>query len=855
LQKRGDPQIGSEPRARLVEQIRTSLDSGEYSHVLDLVRGAGAEFPDDAELSKLEDRARDGVRGKAEADRLITESQELFAQQKFTEAIQLLRQAYELDKNNSLARAILANALVERAQSMVETDWLDAEKLANQALALNPAHPTAKTVRGLIEEQKKTITVDDWVSRARALQSSGDLFAALAWIAEASAIHPQDPRLLQVQESIQRDQGVRRRQARRRDVEDLRRMELEIDRTSDPPAKQALAERIQAVAAKYWTDGEILFIANGLLHRMGLAPQGSSRSSAQNKSTTVIFHVPRPSPVEASHADAIAVPATNASNTADPPIPPPTMAFSITPAVTNPPAEPVLPAGPTTSPSSGSENLTTSNSRMPFLAAVAAMMMILLAAVYMFGRRHQAPPVATKNASAPFTPTPPVAAPTVTAPTSAAPTASVPAQMAPEPLPPASSLPSDIHSGNVARDDQASAKSSHNVGALVVVADQDGARVFLDGKLQRQVTQRGQLLLPNLDSNNYVVQVSKTGFQDPPPQKIVIRKGEQARLVFDLKPQPQPQPESKPRPPSLSIRGGIPGTTVLIDQALVGTIRPDGTLPEAAVNPGDHIVELRKERFQTRQLKEHFVAGGTIALTAADSTLEAAPGELKITFAPADAKVALVKGENLIVVNSGVPLNLTAGTYTLTARTADRFTRWSTLEVDAQSRTLDLSLSPNGMSKWNDPGSWKPEKDFYVRKGGDFVLYGVAPTSGTFVFSAMLTKGHLLQWVLNYTDPRNYIIFQIDDNNFYRTVIRNGEKLNEVKVPQKGDKKGFRSFRIRVTSTEIVHQIQRGEDWPVIDRLTDPGANLSLGRFGFYLPGEDQVALAGFAHYADLNTR
>jgi tetratricopeptide (TPR) repeat protein len=258
LEKRDDPQIGTESKAQLVEQIRRSLDSGEYSHVLDLVRDAGAEFPDDAELSKLEDSARDGVRGKAEADRLITQSQELFAQQKFTEAIQLLRQAYELDRNNSLARAILANALVERAQSMVETDWLEAEKLANQALGLNPAHPTAKTVCGLIEEQKKTITVEDWVSRARALQSSGDLFAALAWVAEASAIHPQDPKLIQVQESIQRDQGVRRRQARRRDLEDLRRMELEIDRTSDPPAKQALAKRIQAVAAKYWTEKSYL---------------------------------------------------------------------------------------------------------------------------------------------------------------------------------------------------------------------------------------------------------------------------------------------------------------------------------------------------------------------------------------------------------------------------------------------------------------------------------------------------------------------------------------------------------------------------------------------------------------------
>jgi len=344
------------------------------------------------------------------------------------------------------------------------------------------------------------------------------------------------------------------------------------------------------------------------------------------------------------------------------------------------------------------------------------------------------------------------------------------------------------------------------------------------------------------------VQVSKSGFQDPPPQKIRIRKGEQARLIFNLQPQPLLA--------SLTIQGGAPGATVLVDQTLVGTIQPDGTLSVSTVNPGDHTVELRKERFQPRQFKKHFVVGGTVSLTAVDAALEAAPGELKITFAPADAKVAIVKGELLKIVSSGVPLNLPAGTYTLTARTAERFERWSTLEVIAgQSKTLDLALAPSGMSKWDDPGAWKQEKNSFIHKGGDFVLYGVVPTSGTFVFSAMLTKGHFLQWVLNYTDPKNYVLFQMDDDTFYRTVIRNGEKRDEIKIPNKSDKKSFRTLEIRVSPTGLVHQIRHGNNWTVLDRWTQPGANVSLGKFGFYIPGNDQVALSSFAHYADLNTR
>jgi hypothetical protein len=307
---------------------------------------------------------------------------------------------------------------------------------------------------------------------------------------------------------------------------------------------------------------------------------------------------------------------------------------------------------------------------------------------------------------------------------------------------------------------------------------------------------------------------------------------------------------------SLTIQGGVPGTTVFVDQTLVGTVQADGMFSASTENPGDHRVELRKERFQPRQFEEHFVAGGTISLAAADAALEAAPGELTITFAPADAKVAIVKGEHLTLVNSGVPLNLPAGTYTLTARTADGFRSSSTLEVIAgQSKSVDFSFAPSGMSKWDEPGAWKREKDSFIRKGGDFVLYGVVPASGTFAFSAMPVKGRLLQWVLNYTDAKNYVLFQMDDNTFYRAVIRNGEKADEIKVTEKGDKKSFRELHIGVSASELVVLIKHGDSWVVLDRFTHSGTDLSLGKFGFYIPGDDQVAISGFAHYPDLNLR
>jgi len=882
LEKKGDEQLRTESKTRLVEQITVCLRSGDYSRVLDLLRGAAAEFPNDAELSGLETLAQDGVNRKVEADRLITESQELFAQRKSAEAIQLLRKAYELDKRNSLARTILANALVEHAHSLVESDWLEAEILTNQALNLNPAHPTAKTIQGLIVEQKKTSSVEDWVARASKLQSSGDLFAALAWVAEGLAVHPDDPKLLQIQDSIQRDQGVRRRQARRGDLDNLRRMELEIDVDADLASKQALAGRIQAVAAKYWTDGEILSIANRLLHQLGLAPKEGA-TAPHSKGAALIFHVPRASAPDAPRAiasetstgevakDQVTPSKLSTSEVASNAVPRESVPAAVVPQSKVPPSSVLPDRVPTSRPepevarppaatvataessavaakvapqSSKQKQTRSSNSTTRIVISAAAI--VLVAAIFFFARKHSTTPVAKTPAAAPTVAEP---APSVAAPTVSAPAATAPEPTTSGPSPAAPDVSTDTGgAGRVTSETPPAAPSDNNLGTLLVMAGQDDAKILLDGKPQRQLTRGGQLRLPNLEAKDHVVQVSKNGFQDPPAQKIRVRKGEEAKLIFDLQPQPHMA--------SLTIQGAAPGATVLVDQTPVGTIQADGTLSVSTVNPGDHTVELRKERFKPRQLKKHFVAGGTVSLAAADAALEAAPGELKITFAPADARVALVKGDTLTLVSSGVPLNLAAGTYTLTARASDGFTSSATLEVVAgQSRTLDLSLAPNGMSKWVDPGAWKQEKDAFIRKGGDFVLYGVVPTSGIFVFSAMPTKGHLLQWVLNYSDSKNYVLFQMDDKNFYRTLVRNGEKSDEIIAPDKGDKKSFRTLHIRVSPTEIVHQVKHGDRWTVLDRWTQPGMNLSVGKFGFYIPGDDEVALSSFAHHVDLNIR
>jgi hypothetical protein len=115
--------------------------------------------------------------------------------------------------------------------------------------------------------------------------------------------------------------------------------------------------------------------------------------------------------------------------------------------------------------------------------------------------------------------------------------------------------------------------------------------------------------------------------------------------------------------------------------------------------------------------------------------------------------------------------------------------------------------------------------------------------------------GPRLQWELHYTDDKNYLLFSMDENFFYRSLVRNGQQVDTAQFAHKTDKKQFRSLQIRVSADEIVHEIREGNGWVTLDTWNQPGTELSAGKFGFFIPGKDQVALSNFRHYADLTSR
>ena len=87
--------------------------------------------------------------------------------------------------------------------------------------------------------------------------------------------YPREMRLIQIRDAVQRDLQVQRRQTRRRDLEELRRLDTEADSATDAGTKQTLGAKARALADKYLEDEEVLSSANGLLQKLNLP--GSNR--------------------------------------------------------------------------------------------------------------------------------------------------------------------------------------------------------------------------------------------------------------------------------------------------------------------------------------------------------------------------------------------------------------------------------------------------------------------------------------------------------------------------------------------------------------------------------------------------
>jgi hypothetical protein len=397
-------------------------------------------------------------------------------------------------------------------------------------------------------------------------------------------------------------------------------------------------------------------------------------------------------------------------------------------------------------------------------------------------------------------------------------------------------------------------QSNQNAGTLVILSGVDGADVYIDGKkFRRQTSHGGQLRIPGVPKS-YRVSVSKPGFQNSPEQVVDLAKGEEKRVVFKLVPAAMTG--------QLSLVGAAPGAQVYVDQNSVGVVGPDGTFRATNIAPGEHAIELRKDRLRSRTIQRNFAAGQSVRLSETDLAMRNAMGTLRLTVSPSDAEIAVSHaGGQQRTVSSGT-VELEEGSYTLSARAAGYQDRNEQVQVVAgQSVPVNIVLARAarhvvalGMDKWEDSKAWITDGQWFARRGGGFVLYGPISGPGTYSFSLLLAsgggllRGKALEIVVNYIDDKNYTLLRLDHDYYHRIQCVKGKRSEAAKMPHG---LGFKeqmlaSLQIEAGQGSLVVKGRKGDDWVTIEALSAPDQNFSAGRFGLLINGKDEVRIANF---------
>lgn len=143
---------------------------------------------------------------------------------------------------------------------------------------------------------------------------------------------------------------------------------------------------------------------------------------------------------------------------------------------------------------------------------------------------------------------------------------------------------------------------------------------------------------------------------------------------------------------------------------------------------------------------------------------------------------------------------------------------------------------------WEKP--WTRDGEWFTRRGGEFVLYRRTPTAGTFEFT--LRAKSKVGWVLDYSDPQNYLLFEINKQTFTLSEYINNHRTVVTELKRIGVKTDSFNVNLVVEPTRLATTlVDQGKPVP-LQNWNRPSRPFTRGRFGIHLSGSSQVWLANF---------
>ena len=299
-----------------------------------------------------------------------------------------------------------------------------------------------------------------------------------------------------------------------------------------------------------------------------------------------------------------------------------------------------------------------------------------------------------------------------------------------------------------------------------------------------------------------------------------------------------------------------------LDNAPIGSVGGDGTFTYGNVASGTHTLQLSARGYDAVKITRAFASGQSVSLSLADIKLTRAPATLDVQ-ADAGTDITFTQAGRTIQHQVGPgKVSIPEGAYDLVLKGPAGVQSSSKVTATAGGSTpIDVrSLIVSGMERF-DASGWILKDGWFTRRGGNVVLYNRDAREGMISFTVRLDRsgnpfsgGSRLSWMVGFADARNYVLLQLDKDDFYRSLVVGGIPQQQVKkehgIPTNGP---YVYFRLQILSDRLVHEYSTQPNvWRPLDAwsiagvaTTGPRAILD-GQFGFFLPGTEELTISNF---------
>jgi hypothetical protein len=153
------------------------------------------------------------------------------------------------------------------------------------------------------------------------------------------------------------------------------------------------------------------------------------------------------------------------------------------------------------------------------------------------------------------------------------------------------------------------------------------------------------------------------------------------------------------------------------------------------------------------------------------------------------------------------------------------------------------------MEAWADPAGWRQEGAWFVRKGGNLVIYGSKAPAGRVLFTVLRKKSFRwsgVRWFVGNPETGNYAQFRIDKSSLHWTPVAANSPDKEKKLAAHEVDNNTYTVEVAIEGGVVRHRIYDGATLKLAHEWASTGIDLNSIRFGFVIPRGDEVWVSNF---------